>query len=341
NLRDKAGSKPSSSNPATLTSRRAEAATPVPVAISTQLASTPAGTPPRGDFDTADRANTTENSPLLVPTLGATSVKDSDTPPRWFTAFTEEFDHKMEKTIRVLNESLQPIRERLDSLERTFASHRSSITELESTSAAHDSRLERLEQECRSLKHTNVSLLEKLDDLENRSRRCNLRIVGIPEGLELNDPIGFTTELFKELFGPNLFQSQPIIERAHRLGRSPAAGGETGGRPRVMIVLFHSFQDRERVMRKSKDELIFKGHRIRIFPDYSTELSRRRAAFRPIKATLFQKGFRFALLYPARLRVIVNGATRIFESPEAARKFCDEHLTCDEAGVVAVLLTRS
>ena len=103
---------------------------------------------------------------------------------------------KMEKTIRVLNESLQLIRKRLDSLEWTFVSHRSSITELEPTLAAHDSQLEWLKQECHSLKHANVYLLEKLDDLENCSRRCNLRIVGISEGLELNNPIGFTKSCF-------------------------------------------------------------------------------------------------------------------------------------------------
>ncbi|KAL7846627.1 hypothetical protein SRHO_G00216070 [Serrasalmus rhombeus] len=144
------------------------------------------------------------------------------------------------------------------------------------------------------------------DDLENRSRRCNLRIVGIPEGLESTDPIGFVTGLLTELFGCSLCQSQPIIERAHRLCRSTIAGGNTGGKPRVMIVLFHSFQDKEWVMRKSRDELVYKGNRLGFFPDYSTELSRRRAAFQPVKAILFQRGVRFTLLYPARLRVMVN-----------------------------------
>ncbi len=39
-----------------------------------------------------------------------------------------------------------------------------------------------------ALRRENVSLKEKLDDLENRSRRSNMRVVGIPEKLEGSDP---------------------------------------------------------------------------------------------------------------------------------------------------------
>uniref|UniRef100_A0A3B1JCB5 L1 transposable element RRM domain-containing protein n=1 Tax=Astyanax mexicanus TaxID=7994 RepID=A0A3B1JCB5_ASTMX len=277
---------------------------------------------PREDPSAGECLISQENSSPLSPTAG--SSFDGDTPPKWFTAFSEQFDQKMEKTIRILNESLQQIRERLESLERIFDSHLNNFAELESTLTVHDTWLERLERECDLLKHSNASLVEKLDDLENRSRRCNLCIIGIQEGLESTYPIGFVTELLRELFGSSLFQSQPVIERAHRLGRSTKAGGNTGGRPRVMIVLFHSFQDKERVMRKSRDELVYKGNKLRFFPDYSAELSRRRTAFQPVKATLFQRGVRFTLLYPARLRVTVNGVARIFETPDVAQKFCDE-----------------
>ncbi|KAL7837389.1 hypothetical protein SRHO_G00271000 [Serrasalmus rhombeus] len=265
-LREKASSKPIfSTSAAVQASRRAEVVTSARSASSSMSESTSLWPSSSDDPGTTNRSNTAENGPSKAPPSKKTLTFDNDTPPRWFAAFGVEFDHKMGKTI--LNESLQPIHERLDSLEWIFESFRNNIAELESTTAAHDTQLEQLERECCSLKQANTSLAEKLDELENRSRRCNLRIIGIPEGLESNDPVGFTTELLKELFGPGLFQSQPIIERAHRLGRSPAAGGAASGRPRAMIAFFHSFQDKERALRKSRDEL-YKGHKLRFFPDY-------------------------------------------------------------------------
>ncbi|KAL7844446.1 hypothetical protein SRHO_G00229850 [Serrasalmus rhombeus] len=214
-----------------LTSRRTDAATPAAATVPALPESSSSGLAPREEPGTGERPILLENNSSPAPTAG--SSFDDDTPPRWFTAFSEQLDQKMEKTIRIMNESLQPIRERLESLERTFDSHMNNVTELESTLTVHDTRLERLERECCLLKHSNASLVEKLDDLENRSRRCNLRIVGIPEGLESTDPIGFVTGLLTELFGSSLCQSQPVIERAHRLGRSTIAGGNTGGKPRL------------------------------------------------------------------------------------------------------------
>ncbi|KAJ1119395.1 hypothetical protein NDU88_007581 [Pleurodeles waltl] len=45
----------------------------------------------------------------------------------------------------------------------------------------------------------------KLTDLEDRLRRNNLRVLGIPEGVEGSDPRGFMVALFKEAF-PDLHE---------------------------------------------------------------------------------------------------------------------------------------
>ncbi|KAJ1161665.1 hypothetical protein NDU88_002149 [Pleurodeles waltl] len=45
----------------------------------------------------------------------------------------------------------------------------------------------------------------KLTDLEDRLRRNNLRVLGIPEGVEGSDPHGFIVVLFREAF-PDLHQ---------------------------------------------------------------------------------------------------------------------------------------
>ena len=67
-------------------------------------------------------------------------------------------------------------------------------------------------------------------------------------------------------------------------------------------MLFHLFQDKERVLRRSRDGVSFQGHNIRFFQDYSADLSRRQANFGTVKATLDKEGVWFSMLYTARLR---------------------------------------
>ncbi|GAA6082054.1 uncharacterized protein LOC113045763 [Tachysurus ichikawai] len=69
-------------------------------------------------------------------------------------------------------------------------------------------------------------------------------------------------------------------------------------------------------------EAKYKGNPIRIYPDLSTILSRRRASYNDIKQSLYQKNIQ--LLYPARLRVTFNEETFIFNTPEEAKQFYDQ-----------------
>ncbi|KAJ1180702.1 hypothetical protein NDU88_005919 [Pleurodeles waltl] len=67
----------------------------------------------------------------------------------------------------------------------------------------------------------------KLTDLEDRLRSNNLRVLGIPEGVEGSDPQGFMVALFKEAF-PDLHQWEweGEIQRAQRFPFSRAAAAD-------------------------------------------------------------------------------------------------------------------
>ena len=55
--------------------------------------------------------------------------------------------------------------------------------------------------------------MTRLDDLENRSRRANLRILHIPEGSEDGkDPVKFMSELLMQVMGPDVFTAPPTGE---------------------------------------------------------------------------------------------------------------------------------
>lgn len=57
-------------------------------------------------------------------------------------------------------------------------------------------------------------LTNKLEDLENRSRRSNLRLVNVPENMEGNDAVAFLEKWLPKVLGPTTFLRQPLIERA-------------------------------------------------------------------------------------------------------------------------------
>ncbi len=78
-----------------------------------------------------------------------------------------------------------------------------------------------------TLKDQIQKLQEQQQDLENRTRRQNLRIIGIPEDAEKGRPTDFMSGFFSEVLGKEL------PDRAHRtLAPKPRARD----RPRAMII---------------------------------------------------------------------------------------------------------
>ncbi|XP_036419810.1 uncharacterized protein LOC118803430 [Colossoma macropomum] len=134
-------------------------------------------------------------------------------------------------------------------------------------------------------------------------------------------------ELLLEAFGLEYFQHRPILERAHRLGRSVVAGGTDSNKSRPFIMLFQSFQDKE-FFRRSRDGVGFRGHNIRFFQDYSADVSWRRATFRAIKAGLYKEGVQVSMLYPTRLCVVSKDGFKFSEIPDAAQAFVKDHFNC-------------
>ncbi len=126
---------------------------------------------------------------------------------------------------------------------------------------------------------------------------------------------------------PNLLNTefknhQVKIERAHRVPPRPPTPGE---RPRALIVKLHNFQDKARIMQAARaaSQLVYKRHNISIFEDFSTAIMRKRQAFGNVKKRLREQGIRFAMTYPATLRVQHNSGEKFFKQPTQAESFLD------------------
>lgn len=138
----------------------------------------------------------------------------------------------------------------------------------------------------------NQSLLDRCDDLENRSRRFNLRILNIPKGNEDGkDPVKFISDVLMGMMGTVIFPAPPELERAHR---TPISRASQRQKPRTFLVCFSRFQEKEAALRWARNhELKYQGTTIQVYQDISATLTKKRAAFNPIKQALYQKNIIF------------------------------------------------
>lgn len=97
-----------------------------------------------------------------------------------------------------------------------------------------------------------------------------------------------------------------------------------GAKPRTILGRIHHFQKKERILRRSTLQLMeYKGNKVLIFPDYTSDVMTQRWAFRDMMQALQDGGIKHTLRYPARLYVYqTDGAAPvIFNSPKEATLF--------------------
>lgn len=169
------------------------------------------------------------------------------------------------------------------------------ITQAEERVSSAEDSISGLQTKVSALKRKVKFLEMKADDLENRSRRNNTRIVGITEKEEGAVSCAFMENWFTE----NLNVQPPVVlERAHRITRSTSAPTST---PRTSIVKFLNYQDKERVWRASraKGQLIYKNNSVRFHPDLSAEVYKQQREFYEVRQKLREKGVdKHRILFP-------------------------------------------
>ena len=202
----------------------------------------------------------------------------------------------------------------MNTLNETVTNFQTRLNATEALAGDNFTALNVAEKKINQLEEQNASLFDRLDDLENRSKRANLRILNVPEDSERGQPtVKFVSSMLMEAM-PGVFDKPPELERAHRsLGQKPKEERPT----RPFVVCFHRFLEKEKALRWARaNDVKFQGTPLRIYPDLSAALARKRATFKDIKHLLYKKNVRFNLLHPARLRVEFDKQTFIFSSPE-------------------------
>lgn len=217
--------------------------------------------------------------------------------------------------------SFSQLDSKLDQTRLTVEDHGQRVSSLELAAEDLSQRVVDLENVCTTLSEDNARLKAKVTDLESRSRRQNIRILGLPESIESGRPTEFFSNLLREVFGTETLPSLPELDRAHR---SLAAKPAPGQRPRPVILRLHRYQAKDLLIREARrrGKLEFRGQPIRVLEDYCPEVVNQRGEYRDVMAELYQLGQKPALLYPARLRLTLSsGARKWISSVDEAQKY--------------------
>lgn len=214
---------------------------------------------------------------------------------------------------------------KLDSFQTSVEDHNKRITSLEQFANSTSTDMGVIQAQLATMATANAKLRAKVSDLEGRSRRNNIRIVGLPENIERSTtPTEFFSNLLCEVLGTDILPSPPELDRAHR---TLAARPSSTDRPRPVVIAFHSYKTREKVVigaRKLRGKLRYRDAQIHIFEDYSPEVLEQRTPYRSVMRRLHDMGLKPALRYPAKLFIVLSDGTKKFlPSVDEATEFAN------------------
>ncbi|KAJ1165164.1 hypothetical protein NDU88_005593 [Pleurodeles waltl] len=157
-----------------------------------------------------------------------------------------------------------------------------------------------------------LHLRSKLTDLEERSRRNNICLLGFPEGIEGADILSYLLDTLPKLTDTT-FDPPLEFQRAHRLGPKRQDGK---GRTRPITAWEGSSTTTDSPLRLGTLE-------IQISAPFSKETDERRRSFLALHPRLRHLDVKFSLFEPARMWITKNGESRTFYDPKDLRTFLE------------------
>ncbi|CAG5865838.1 unnamed protein product [Menidia menidia] len=274
-----------------------------------------ATSPPRGDSPSSpdDFAGGTSSSAFKTELLSALRVEMA-------LIFKTELQAALTENLSSIKAELLAVKSELTSnittIQLDVRALKDTVGELETSCSTCTDDITTLQAKVEQLSADVKRLDNKCDDLEARSHRNNLRLIGIPEDFSISSTA--ISNLLKEAFK---LEKEPLVDRAHRTLQPRPKPGE---RPRPIVIRLHYHSDCVDILgrARSQQRIMFGDTRFSVFPDHTPRTARARASFNDVRRQLRMiPGIRFGLLYPARLRVTHNGKETVFNSPEEAGAF--------------------
>lgn len=225
------------------------------------------------------------------------------------------------------NERFDRLETRLGKMQVHLNEHTEEINKQRTTSIKLQERIKEAEATISLQADSLVQLQSKLADLEDRSRRDNLRLILLKEGEEKGNAMAYLSANIPRWF-PKLAANPPELMWAHRIGPLRSSSSAL----RVLIMKCLRYTDRDRILKEARENPIeVAGHTIRFTADYSDHTSKLRRPCYPVMHRARQKGYQAFLLHPAIIKLTRGSEQHLFRDPAEAEKFLgpEENNTMD------------
>ncbi|CAH2326271.1 Hypothetical predicted protein [Pelobates cultripes] len=153
----------------------------------------------------------------------------------------------------------------------------------------------------------------KIMNLEDRSRRNNVRLRGILEEVSAQSLTAYVTEFFQTLL-PDISTEKLLLDRVHRVPKPQHLPSTT---PRDVLVRIHFFNTKELILRahRNKKDIPERFRGISLFSDLSAETMRRRRTYKDITESLRSNNISYRWGYPVKLIILKEEGNITLTSP--------------------------
>lgn len=221
---------------------------------------------------------------------------------------THNITGTLKAAILDLKMDIQAVAARISDVEQTTQLHTAAIRQVQHT---YDAQLSYL-----------YDLHRQVEDLDNRGRRHNVRVRGVPEGMEAGSLPQVICAIFNDLL--DRLPDSPIeMERLHRALRPPPRDNEP---PRDVICCIVNFPLKEEILRKARERgrVQHNGVEIKLFQDLSPTTLQNKRALRPLLDHLRARNIPYRWKFPFCLSATARGRTALLRSPDDLPAFCEQ-----------------
>lgn len=165
-------------------------------------------------------------------------------------------------------------------------------------------------------------LKEKITDLEDRSRRNNVKIRGIPEEVDPSNLEKYIQQLLKSIL-PTHDSTLLILDRAHRIPKSKSAPPNA---PRDVLTRIHFYHIKDQLLQENRRRKTLPEpyHNILIFPDLSASTLQARKELSNITSTLRKNEIRYKWGFPTKIIIKKDDTTYIIRNQEEGEKLIQQ-----------------
>uniref|UniRef100_F7F345 L1 transposable element RRM domain-containing protein n=1 Tax=Monodelphis domestica TaxID=13616 RepID=F7F345_MONDO len=190
---------------------------------------------------------------------------------------------------------------------------RTRIQQLESSDLTRQQGTIKQNQKNEKIEGNMKHLIHKTEDLENRSRRDNLRIIGLPEDHDKRKSLDIILqEIIKENCS-NILEQEGKVE-IDRIHRSPPVLNPQLTTPRNVIAKFKNYQTKEKLLQAAKKKSFgYHGTTVRIIQDLAASTLKKRKEWNMIFRKARELGLQPRINYPAKLDYILTGESMVIQ----------------------------